>query len=446
MGSSGDYAVVGLLSAASLLSFVGSVSIIVAAVINKKLRGYTHILIINQAAADMLLSSISIPLRTLRLAVKGEIFDSKIISSRAYCKQTTFMSIFLFGASVLSLFLLTLDRFLGIRFPIQYKYKCKKRYVWWSIVISWLLAFVIGFCPLLFTQLQSKLNLHSSDTACVYGTVITLGYMIFVNISTLYLPLLTMVLMYLLIIQKVHKSWRVFTKRGSKHDRKMRRASVVDPNLFRKKEIKLARGIFCILFTHIICLTPIAVIDWMYTFSGIKSPVVLIKICLVLTYANAVADPIIYAAFSQEYKRAFWRLLTCKSGGQRNQYVNTTTASHANTSNPTAVATICAKEAPKKTIRSNTSIVLAKVDIIDKRVSDTINDNTLQVSDPRNSSSQISNTGHDNYALQVCDCDIIIESPAQVLRNKSISGTLQVPGTNVDNGQALDNANFDTAF
>ena len=316
MASSGDYAIIWLLAIMSVLSFTGSLLIIIAAVINKKLRSFTHILIINQAAADMLLSTISLPLRILRMATTSSLLNSTAISSTNYCIFTTFTTIILFGASVFSLFLLTLDRFLGIRFPMRYRIQVKTSHLVLSIIIAWLIPVAIGMLPLFVTQLQSEKS-NLTDSACVYGHVISLSYMLFVNVATLLLPLLVMICMYVSIIQKVHLSWTAVRRSVSKQKDYARRASVVNPALFRKKELRLARGIFCILFIHVLCLTPIVIIDWIQTFSGVQLPLIVIQICLFLTYSNAVVDPLIYATFSKEYKNTFWSFMTgrcCRYG------------------------------------------------------------------------------------------------------------------------------------
>ena len=300
-----------LLSLLIFFSLAGNLLIIISAIVNKKLRSATHILILNLAISDLLISTFSLPLRTIRLASTASLMTPSSARSTLFCRLTTALSITLFASSNFNLFLLTLDRYIGIKFPLQYKVRPKSVKLAVCITISWVLALITGIFPLLVPYFLQQTK---GDFACTFGSTLTKSYHSFVTVLILFAPFFIMVVLYISILRTVHQSWNFSTTDDDtemKQEKPGCRRCSIAPEVFKGKEIKLTKVICAILAIHCVCLVPISVIDLLYTFHAVHPHKLVTKICLGLSYFHQVINPPIYATACKEYKLTFLKILSC---------------------------------------------------------------------------------------------------------------------------------------
>ena len=301
--STEKYITIAFLFAMMAISLIGNLLVISSAALSKKLRRVTHILIFNLALSDLCITCFSLPLRLSRLLGYewGEGFTP--------CSFTVACTMFFFSCSNYNLFLVTLDRFLGVCFPLKYRARASTNKVCYFILTSWVLAGTVSFAPL-FGLGQLKENVRELTFVCTFGDILRTEYIVSVEFATLFLPWIVMIILYMFILKTGFNSVSFSSKNASvdiSHSLRLRE------RMERQKaqEIKLARAIFIILSLYTVFMVPIGVIDTLETL-GVYVPVTAIKVTVSLAYINPAVNPPVYAANSQEYRRIFLRMLCCK--------------------------------------------------------------------------------------------------------------------------------------
>jgi len=308
-----DIVVLVLFGIIGLLGSIGNLVILLSVYVNRNLRRITHVLIMNLALSDFLLCALSIPLRVLRICVRKSIFESEVLSSDAYCRVTSGINAAILGTSSYGIFLLTVDKFLAVTRPMLYRTGNHTKHMIAPILASWLIPLSMGLCGAFIPALQANLNDHSHDVACIHSSTFGEAFALSSYFSMLLIPLILIFPMYFYIIFKVRKSGSVLSQSetvganagqaGPANNRK----SAHEINQ-RRREMRLTKGIILILGTHLVCLTPIIVLDFIHIILGEPIPHMVDEIFLLILYLNAVLDPPIYTRHSRELKSAIMRL------------------------------------------------------------------------------------------------------------------------------------------
>ena len=297
-----------LLSILIVLSVIGNSLVVVSALCNRKLRKYTHILILNLAVSDLLISMFSLTFRLLRLMTSLKLINVPLIKTDLFCKYTTCATMTLFAVANFNLLLLTFDRFCAVNFVLAYKFNFKRSYMALLLASSWTLATMVGVIPILVTAVQQTANANDKDYVCTYGSVVNEGYAVFIIVFTFFAPLFIMIAMYVSIIKKVSESYNRDSLRRQS-DAHLRTS--LKPNIIRRRERRLSLGVLVLLCIHTICAAPISLLDLVQIFGKITAPPLAIEICLLLTYTNPVINAPTYAGASREYYETFVSMLCC---------------------------------------------------------------------------------------------------------------------------------------
>eukprot|EP00112_Aurelia_sp_Birch-Aquarium-sp1_P002950 Seg1329.13 transcript_id=Seg1329.13/GoldUCD/mRNA.D3Y31 product="alpha-1A adrenergic receptor" protein_id=Seg1329.13/GoldUCD/D3Y31 len=353
----------------AIVGTIGNLCIIATGIIDERLRKFTHILILNQAASDLSLAAISLPLRILSIGARKSFFHSKVVSSDMFCKVTAAVNVMHIGSMSFGLLLLTSSKFLAVCFPIWHRAKMRVRYLIIGIALSWILPMIIGFCGMFMKGVTQDAGKHEHDVTCMNGSIFKDGYSVFIYVSTLILPLIIILPMYIFVLAKVRRSWKFVVSSNTENKVLSRlpglktRRSVADLSAFRKKEIKLTKGIFTILGVHITCLTPIVILDFLHIIMHSAVSDIAVHISLVILYLNAVLDPPIYTRHCPEIKRTLLRLLRCK----KRAAINRSLATRTNKTRAQTV-TVCHKEMGKinEECCSNTCENITEIKLPDK--------------------------------------------------------------------------------
>eukprot|EP00794_Sanderia_malayensis_P002971 gene2971-3424_t len=283
-----------------ILSIIGQTLVILSAIINKKLRNYTHALIINLAVADLLISIFSLPLRILRLLINHNLVNETVATTQVFCKVTTCTTIVLFASSNYFLLLMTFDRYFAVKHPFYYKLNFRKGRMIGLIVTAWLVAATVATLPLYVNDVQRS----GSDEGCTYASVMQPGYTIFIEVVTYFAPSFVMFALYAIIIRKVRKT----LSGTSKYANRTLRSNQTE-KFIRKKERKMSMGILFLLVAHTVCNAPICILDLVQIITNVNVPAVALEVCLLLSYANQVVNAPTYAAANREYYNTFKELI-----------------------------------------------------------------------------------------------------------------------------------------
>ena len=303
-----SYVFIILLSILVLLSVLGNCLVIFSAVFNKKLRKYTHILIMNLAFSDLLISSFSLTLRLLRLIAAKLMLHLSHLSSESFCRHTICLTISLFGATNFNLLLLTIDRYFAINHALHYRLVLKWYHKYILISTSWALAFTTGMLPIMVKEIRNAESNRTKDLICTYASVINQNYTTFVTIFTFFVPLMIMIVLYMKIIKKVRNMHLAydFSNARRRHIR-----TTLTPAVIRRRERRMSMGILSLLGAHTILLAPISILDLIQVFGRVSLSPLVVEILLLLTYTNPVVNAPVYAAASRDYYQTFTNLLCC---------------------------------------------------------------------------------------------------------------------------------------
>ncbi|XP_061493018.1 glucose-dependent insulinotropic receptor-like [Rhineura floridana] len=124
--------------------------IIVICQLRKKKPSRNYVFILNLAAADLLVGIMCIG-QALDDATDA-LFDTNLL----LCLVRICMSITPCIGSILTLLLVSLDRYLAVKLPLHYPSLMSRKPIVFSLVVLWTVSFLVGHMPLIFSPLQQR--------------------------------------------------------------------------------------------------------------------------------------------------------------------------------------------------------------------------------------------------------------------------------------------------
>ncbi|XP_047463555.1 alpha-1A adrenergic receptor-like [Mugil cephalus] len=321
---------VGLVLASFILfAIVGNILVILAVVCNRHLRVPTNYFIINLAIADLLLGTTVLP-----VSATLEVLDYWVFG-RIFCDIWAAVDVLCCTASIMSLCVISIDRYIGVRYPLQYPAIVTERRALLAMLAVWILSIVISIGPLLgWKQAPSQ-----DDTVCLITE--EPFYALFSSLGSFYIPLAVILAMYCRVYvvakrttrnleagvmrerqqdsneltlrihcrnQQVHELSPVSNAAGGGASR-----SALAVKLLKfSREKKAAKTLGVVVGMFILCWLPFFLALPIGSFnSSLRPPETFFKVIFWLGYFNSCLNPIIYPCYSREFKQAFLRILRC---------------------------------------------------------------------------------------------------------------------------------------
>ncbi|TKS83372.1 Alpha-1B adrenergic receptor [Collichthys lucidus] len=167
-----------------MFAIVGNILVILSVVCNRHLRIPTNYFIINLAIADLLLGTTVLP-----VSATLEVLDYWVFG-RIFCDIWAAVDVLCCTASIMSLCVISIDRYIGVRYPLQYPMIVTEKRALLAMLGVWILAIVISIGPLLgWKQAPSK-----DDTVCLITE--EPFYALFSSLGSFYIPLAVILAMY----------------------------------------------------------------------------------------------------------------------------------------------------------------------------------------------------------------------------------------------------------
>lgn len=182
-----DSQVVGVgitLSVFILVAIVGNILVILSVVCNKHLQTVTNFFIVNLAMADLLLSIIVLPF-SASLEVLG-----CWVFGRVFCNIWAAVDVLCCTASILSLCIISIDRYIGVKHCLKYPSIMTERKAVVILVLVWVSSTVISVGPLLGWKEPPPVD----ESICRITE--EPGYALFSSLFSFYLPLMVILIMY----------------------------------------------------------------------------------------------------------------------------------------------------------------------------------------------------------------------------------------------------------
>ncbi|XP_028611473.1 adenosine receptor A3 isoform X1 [Grammomys surdaster] len=277
--------------AIGICAVVGNMLVIWVVKLNPTLRTTTFYFIVSLALADIAVGVLVIPLAiTVKLEVEMHFYACLFMS----CVLLIFTH-----ASIMSLLAIAIDRYLRVKLTVRYKTVTTQRRIWLFLGLCWLVSFLVGLTPMFGWNRKVTLELSQNTTtlSCKFRTVVSLDYMVFFSFVTwILIPLLVMCVIYLdifyIIRNKLSQNLSGFR----------------ETRAFYGREFKTAKSLFLVLFLFALCWLPLSIINFVSYF-GVTIPEVAMCLGILLSHANSMMNPIVYACKIKKFKETYILIL-----------------------------------------------------------------------------------------------------------------------------------------
>uniref|UniRef100_A0A665VDK7 Alpha-1A adrenergic receptor n=1 Tax=Echeneis naucrates TaxID=173247 RepID=A0A665VDK7_ECHNA len=326
---------------------VGNILVILSVVCHRHLRTVTHYFIVNLAVADLLLSSTVLPFSAIL-----EILD-RWVFGRVFCNVWAAVDVLCCTASIMSLCVISVDRYIGVSYPLRYPAIMTKRKALLAVMLLWVLSIIISIGPLF----GWKEPAPQDESICKITE--EPAYAIFSAVGSFYLPLAIILAMYCRVYVVAHRE-----SQGLREGQKTERANseqvilrihrgnttVSDDEALRRRthfalrllkfsrEKKAAKTLGIVVGCFVLCWLPFfLVLPIGSIFPSYRPSDTVFKITFWLGYFNSCINPIIYPCSNQEFKKAFQSLLgvSCLSMKPRPPHHHHLTTGQSQTHGPT---------------------------------------------------------------------------------------------------------------
>ncbi|XP_038629881.1 5-hydroxytryptamine receptor 7 [Scyliorhinus canicula] len=317
-----------ILSMITLLTVSGNCLVMISVCFVKKLRQPSNYLIVSLALADL-----SVALAVMPFVIVTDLIGGQWIFGQVFCNVFIAMDVMCCTASIMTLCVISIDRYLGITRPLTYPVRQNGKGMAKMILCVWLLAASITLPPLFGWAKNindGKVCLISQD----------FGYTIYSTAVAFYIPMSVMLLMYHQIFKTAKKSAAKHTfagfprqggkrmSEGGKIGMKPRKESEECAHFARllkndrknmsifKREQKAATTLGIVVGAFTVCWLPFFILSTARPFiCGTECsciPLWLERTIMWFGYTNSLLNPFIYALFNRDLRTTYHNLLRCR--------------------------------------------------------------------------------------------------------------------------------------
>ncbi|XP_041118543.1 5-hydroxytryptamine receptor 7-like [Polyodon spathula] len=317
-----------ILTMLTLLTIAGNSLVVISVCFVKKLRQPSNYLIVSLALADL-----SVAVAVMPFVSVTDLIGGQWIFGQVFCNVFIAMDVMCCTASIMTLCVISIDRYLGITKPLTYPVRQNGRCMAKRILCVWLLSASITLPPL-FGWAQNV----NDDKVCLISQ--DFGYTIYSTAVAFYIPMSVMLIMYYQIYKAAKRSAAKHTFSGFPRPEendgidcapgaiKLRKESEECTNFSRllkhdrknisifKREQKAATTLGIVVGAFTVCWLPFFLLSTARPFiCGIECsciPLWVERTLLWLGYANSLINPFIYAFFNRDLRTTYRNLLQCK--------------------------------------------------------------------------------------------------------------------------------------
>nr|CAH0101989.1 unnamed protein product [Daphnia galeata] len=282
----------------AIVGFFGNALVVAAVVANSQMRSTTNLLIANLALADLLFIVFCVPFTASDYALLFWPFGE------VWCKIVQYLVIVTAYASIYTLVLMSLDRYLIVVHPFSSISIRTKTNTYWAIAIVWVVIFA-ACIPLLMAHGQIMYHFAGEEySGCRFLHKEGWNYYAFqiAFFATSYvIPLLLICGLYLGMLTHL---WRRITPGRC----------VISGKRRRDKKLRVTRMVCIVVGIFAICWLPIQLHLVLKSLALLDTTPVTVMIQItshILAYMNSCINPFLYAFISDNFRKTFRKTVKC---------------------------------------------------------------------------------------------------------------------------------------
>ena len=281
-----------------ICGFIGNLLVIIVVVCNKQMRNTTNLLIINLAVADLFFIIICVPFTGMSYAMHWWPLGSVFCKIYQYAINVTAY------ASVYTLVLMSLDRYLAVVHPISSMTKRTERNAYIIIVISWAVICSVNIPVVFEYDVVGYQHNGENRSACIplniyhYEALGQIFYGCFFAFAYV-LPLTLVCILYGLMLKRLLYG---VVPGGNQSAESMR------------SKRRVTRMVVIVVLIFALCWLPLQIIFMVQYFGTYPDTVAFLAIQIAsncLMYTNSCVNPFLYAFLSDNFRKSFMKLLCC---------------------------------------------------------------------------------------------------------------------------------------
>lgn len=304
-------------------SIFGNILILLAIYTNHRLREITSVFIASLACADLLLALIGMPFTLISSITYRWIFGWH------WCQINGMANSVFCIASMLSLAAVSVDRYIAIMKPLNYKLIMTPRIVTLMIVYVWVHSIASGLLPIIG---WSRYTFIMKESICTGDWGHDIPYTMFIFGACFFVPLLIMIYSYYHILRtaREHEKRIAVPRVGQLSDLPLSTAFAVPApqlqesqeqikkkedqkmkELKYKRDAKAAKTLLIVVGTFLFCWLPHFIGMTCLMFPSCVWPDEFFAMTTWLAMMNSGCNPIIYGVLNKRFRDSFKRLMRC---------------------------------------------------------------------------------------------------------------------------------------